>query len=164
MRVVYSLNGPRLFVINNNYTVALLIFPCVRSQASIRMSPAHLQKKSFGSLPLRPLVMLSGSYIVLAANGPHLPSHPSSLALTPLPLLILSLCVHSPANRCLFSSTIAKCYRYNFGCQELIILCQLFSVEAEWSGSAPVCTLMHLCMSVCVCVHGDPAVILGDDR
>lgn len=92
------------------------------------MSPEHLLKKSFGSLPCSLLVRLSGSYIVLAANGPHLPMFPPSHPLS-LPHFIFSPPPNTHTNCCVFLAApcpFSKCYRYHFGCQELIILRQLF--------------------------------------
>lgn len=73
------------------------------------MSPEHLLKKSFGSLPCFLLVRLSGSYIVLAANGPHLPIFPPSHPLSLLYLISSShpLQTHTHQLLCLFSSAVA---------------------------------------------------------
>lgn len=80
------------------------------------MSREHLLKKSLGSLPHCLLVRLSGSYIVLAANGPHLPIFPPLHPLSSLPHFIFSPPPPHPPLQpppptyqllCLFSSTVA---------------------------------------------------------
>lgn len=73
------------------------------------MSPEHLFKKSFGSVPCCLLVRLSGSYIVLAANGPRLPIFPPSHPLLLLCLISSShpLRTHTHQLLCLFSSAVA---------------------------------------------------------
>lgn len=111
-------------------------------------STQQTAKKSFGSLPLCLLVRLSGSYIVLAANGPHLPSLPSPA---------LSSSSHSPANCCVFLAAplpFLQVLSISFWVSGAhYSVSAIFVVDScgwkEWVGS---CVHVHLCTSLDDCV------------
>lgn len=121
---------------------------------------------SFGSLPLCLLVGLSGSYVVLAANGPHLPGLPSPP---------LSTSSHSCTNCCVFLAAplpFLQVLSISFWVSGAHYSASAILVADSWGWKGLggprgvcVCTCIFVCVLVSIrLVHGDPGVIQLEDR